>query len=84
MSGPAIWTMNYAFINPLCAMSARDDEPRHWRPASSPPEIYDLVELQFSDGKCRRGTWNGKFWWGYDDQLRRSGVVKPVSWRRLP
>jgi hypothetical protein len=75
--------MNYAFTNPFTAMSAADDVPRHWRSAAQPPEIYDLVELRFADGKSRRGTWNGKIWWGYDDRVRRSGVVEPVAWRPL-
>lgn len=80
---PVISIMNYAFINSGAATAAEDDQRRGWQPAASPPEIYDLVELQFSDGKRSRGTWNGKFWWGYDRPLRRSGVVQPLAWRWL-
>lgn len=66
--------MTPAFLTTHCSANG-------WHPASAPPEIYDLVVLLFSDGRMRRGTWNGKLWWSYDERQRRSRAVQPLSWK---
>jgi hypothetical protein len=52
-----------------------------WHPVTEPPERYDYVYLLFADGRVRRGTWNGKLWWGYDERARRSCALRPTGWR---
>jgi hypothetical protein len=52
-------------------------------PADSAPEIYQLAMLVFADGSRRRGSWNGRFWWGYDERVRRSCPLEPVAWRPI-
>lgn len=54
-----------------------------WHPVVSPPEIYDLVLLRFADGRTRSGTWNGRIWWGYDEQQQRSRSLEPTAWRKF-
>jgi hypothetical protein len=54
-----------------------------WTAVGTPPEPYDFVWLQFEDGSIRRGTWNGKMWWGYDERARRSCALHPIAWRAM-
>lgn len=52
-----------------------------WTPVSQPPDRYEFVRLRFADGRTRRGTWNGRLWWGYDEAARRSRALTPVAWQ---
>jgi hypothetical protein len=56
-------------------------ESVRWWPVTTPPEPYEIVYLLFPGGKIRRGTWNGKIWWGYDERVQRSCALEPTAWR---
>jgi hypothetical protein len=53
--------------------------PGAWEPVTHPPEPYDLLMLKLADGVTLRGTWTGKFWWGYDRAAQRSRPLQPKS-----
>jgi hypothetical protein len=69
--------------NPGKGSSTSPVEINNWFHASITPELYQLAQLLFEDGSTRRGTWNGKMWWGYDERVRRSRALAPVAWRPL-
>jgi hypothetical protein len=52
-----------------------------WFTAAAPPPAYTIVMLSFEDGSVRRGVWNGKMWWGYDDRVKRACELHPLRWR---
>ena len=52
-----------------------------WISVAAPPPPYTIVFLSFVDGSVRRGVWNGKMWWGYDERVRRSCELHPLRWR---
>lgn len=56
-------------------------EKAEWMRVAEPPPPYSIVQLSFEDGSMRRGVWNGKMWWGYDERVRRARELHPVSWR---
>jgi hypothetical protein len=70
------------FLPPLVSR-ANANAREAWLPIRIAPEIYQLAVLMFSDGSQRRGSWNGKFWWGYDERVRRSRPLEPVAWRPI-
>jgi hypothetical protein len=51
-----------------------------WISVAAPPAAYTIVLLAFDDGSVRRGVWNGKMWWGYDDRVRRACELHPLRW----
>jgi hypothetical protein len=52
-----------------------------WISVAAPPSPYTIVLLSFDDGLVRRGVWNGKMWWGYDERVRRACELHPLGWR---
>jgi hypothetical protein len=68
---------------PISTPAPKLTEPP-WKPVSSPPEPYEIVDLLFDSGKVGHGTWNGKLWWGYDERVRHSAALHPVAWRPAP
>lgn len=52
-----------------------------WNTVTAPPPPYTIVLLTFGDGSVRRGVWNGKMWWGYDERVKRACELHPVSWQ---
>jgi hypothetical protein len=62
----------------------RMSEPRgtrEWVAVAERPPAYTIVMLAFEDGSVRRGVWNGKLWWGYDERVKRACELHPVRWR---
>ena len=52
-----------------------------WNTVTAPPPPYTIVLLTFGDGSVRRGVWNGKMWWGYDERVKRACELHPMSWQ---
>ena len=52
-----------------------------WISVAAPPPAYTIVFLLFDDGSVRRGVWNGKMWWGYDERVRRACELHPLRWK---
>jgi hypothetical protein len=52
-----------------------------WLSVAAPPPAYTIVLLAFDDGSVRRGVWNGKIWWGYDERVKRACELHPLRWR---
>ncbi len=52
-----------------------------WVAAAVPPPAYTIVLLSFVDGSVRRGVWNGKMWWGYDERVKRARELHPLRWQ---
>ena len=52
-----------------------------WLSVAAPPPPYTIVLLAFDDGSVRRGVWNGKVWWGYDERVKRACELHPLRWR---
>ena len=51
-----------------------------WFSVAAPPAAYTIVLLAFDDGSVRRGVWNGKVWWGYDERVRKACELRPLCW----
>ena len=58
----------------------RTNQPE-WLSVAAPPPPYTIVLLAFDDGSVRRGVWNGKVWWGYDERVKRACELHPLRWR---
>jgi hypothetical protein len=57
--------------------------PVEWRHTEEYPERYDVIHVLLEDGRARYATWNGTFWWGYDERLGRSCRLQVVAWAPL-
>jgi hypothetical protein len=60
---------------------AQPADRAEWISVAAPPPPYTIVLLSFDDGSVRRGVWNGKIWWGYDERVRRARELHPLRWR---
>ena len=60
---------------------ARLQDNADWISVAAPPPAYTIVLLTFQDGSVRHGVWNGKFWWGYDERVKRACELHPLRWR---
>ena len=60
---------------------SRTPSSSDWISVAAPPAAYTIVLLSFADGSVRRGVWNGKLWWGYDERLKRACELHPLRWR---
>jgi hypothetical protein len=68
---------------PICDLAnmARVQDNADWISVAAPPPAYTIVSLSFHDGSVRYGVWNGKFWWGYDERVKRACELHPLRWR---